>query len=394
MNFIPLHLKKSLKVVFFLITSMGFGIVVTLIADMMENIAVEKKIRQTLEWEIKNAVVSFKDSTPNSSSDELVAFLQRYTETVLRDKVLVQEKRPQKLPENGESQFLFTLKDKNLSMDFFLKNSFLKSELAILDFVDYISGIIATIVIFTSIVLYTESKKDFEMRHAEISNALEHHKALALLGRMSASLAHELKTPISTISNLVQTLPSRYTNKHFVERFSNLVREELNRTQVLIDNLLVYGKDIDIRNGEWIPFESFLRGLVQDKTLTLQLEDLSGTMIFGDRFYLDLLFKNFFRNSLEARASQFRIRVCFPHSLQESSAEIFCEDNGEGFPPEIETEKLIEPFVTSRSRGGGLGLYLAKKIAMAHGGALTLSRLERGASIKILWPKERIKMHG
>jgi C4-dicarboxylate-specific signal transduction histidine kinase len=195
-------LKQTLKVVSYLLISLIIGIIVTLIADSVENVTVEKKIRKTLEAEIGNAVASFKDSAPNSGTDEVMAFARKYTGTVLKEKVLVQDHVSNKLPDSNELLYLFTLKEEGHSLDFFLKNVFLKSELAILDFTDYILGIFATVVAFTSIILYTENKKreialklHFEVTHAELSTALEQHKALALLGRMSASLAHELKTP-------------------------------------------------------------------------------------------------------------------------------------------------------------------------------------------------------
>jgi len=74
-----------------------------------------------------------------------------------------------------------------------------------------------------------------------------------------------------------------------------------------------------------------------------------------------------------------------------SNAEIACEDNGAGFSPTADLEKLTDPFVTSRSRGGGLGLYLAKKIATAHGGSLSLQGIEKGVRVIIALPTGRIR---
>jgi signal transduction histidine kinase len=393
-------LKQTLKIVFYLVISLIIGIMVTLVADSIENITVEKKIRNTLEAEIRNTVVSFKESAPDASADKAIAFTRKYADTVLKDKVLVRGHVSNKLPDSDELLYLFTLKEGNHSLDIFLKNDFLKSELAILDFTDYISGILATIVVFTSIILYTENRKrvlalkqHFEVQHAELSTALEQHKALALLGRMSAALAHELKTPISTISNLIQTLPSRYSDERFVKRFVALVREELNRTQQLIDNLLAYGKDIDTGNEEWISLAPFLHDIAKNNAITISMVDLSNIMIYGDRFYLDLLFKNIFKNSREAGAAKISVQVHLPRPDTDSFAEIVCEDNGVGFPAAVDMEKLTDPFVTSRSRGGGLGLYLAKKIVAAHGGSLSLFRIAQGAGIKLTIPKNRIKTH-
>jgi len=74
-----------------------------------------------------------------------------------------------------------------------------------------------------------------------------------------------------------------------------------------------------------------------------------------------------------------------------SFATIIFDDNGIGFPASADLEKLTDPFVTSRSRGGGLGLYLSKKITIAHGGSLSLERKEKGARIMLAIPGKRIK---
>ncbi len=391
-------LKQTLKIVSYLIISLLIGIAVTLLTDSIENITVEKKIRKDIEADIRNAVASFKDSAPHSTSADETAFIERYTATVMGDKVAAG------VPPEGagaELLYLFTLKEKERPIDFYMKKPFLKSELAILDIPDYISGIVATIIAFTFIIFYTENKKralslkqQFELKHAELSRALERHEALALLGRMSATLAHELKTPLSTISNLLHVLPSRFSDEQFTKRFVTLVREELDRTQQLIDNLLAYGKQIELRNEAWVAMQALLLPAANGHHLTMIPDMPADAEILGDRFYLDLLFQNIFRNSREAGADEVSVAVRTPHSATESFVEIICEDNGAGYPAAADLDELTNPFVTSRSRGGGLGLYLAKKIVTAHEGTLSLFRREKGAGVKIILPGRRVRTNG
>jgi signal transduction histidine kinase len=388
-------LKQTLKIVSYLVSSLLIGIVITLLVDSTEDAAVEKRIRKTVEDNIKNAVASFKESAVHPTSHDEKSFIIKFVDTVMADKAVVREHARDGLPGTDvNAAFLFTLQGKDYALDVYLQNKFLKSELALLDVPDYITGIVATIIVFAFTVYFTENKKrtllmkqQFELKHAELHSALERQEALALVGRMSAALAHELKTPIGTISNLVQALPSRHADEQFIERFMTLTSEELNRTQQLIDNLLVYGKDIDILNEEWIPIKSFFTEAVLTGLL---LEIPDNYMIYGDRFYLGLLFKNLIRNSREAAAGKVRVNVHIPHE-KAALAEIVCEDDGSGFPLTADLEKLTAPFVTSRSRGGGLGLYLAKKVVMAHGGSLSLARMERGARVIITVPLKRIK---
>lgn len=389
-------LKQTLKIVSNLLLSLLIGIVVTLIVDSSEDVAVEKKIRKTVEDSINNAVASFKASAVHPTSHDEKSFIIKFVDTVMADKAVVREHASNRLPETEDKDltFLFTLSGTDYSLDVYLQQKFMKSELALLDMPDYISGIVATVIVFAFTVYFTENKKrtllmkqQFEVKHAELHSALERQEALALVGRMSAALAHELKTPIGTISNLVQALPSRHTDEQFIKRFMTLTSEELNRTQQLIDNLLVYGKDIDILNEEWIPIKNFFTEAVHTGLL---LEIRDNYMIYGDRFYLGLLFKNLIRNSREAAASKVRVNVHIP-TEKTALAEIVCEDDGKGFPLSADLEKLTAPFVTSRSRGGGLGLYLSKKVVMAHGGSLSLVRMEQGARVIITIPTQRIR---
>lgn len=388
--------KQTLKIVSYLVLSLLVGIVVTFLVDTTEDVAVEKRIRKTVEDNINNAVASFRASSEHPSSRDEKNFTIKFVDTVMADKAVIREHARDRLPESadGDLTFLFTLSGTGYSLDVYLQQKYLKSELALLDIPDYIMGIVATIIVFAFIVYFTENKKrtlvmkqQFELKHAELHSALERQEALALVGRMSAALAHELKTPIGTISNLVQALPLRHSDEQFIKRFVTLTSEELNRTQQLIDNLLVYGKDIDILNEEWIPIKSFFTEAVLNGLL---FEISDNYMIYGDRFYLGLLFKNLMRNSLEAAAGKVCVSVQIPRE-KTMLAEIVCEDNGSGFPLTADLEQLTAPFVTSRSRGGGLGLYLARKIAAAHGGSLSLARMEKGARVIITVPMKRIK---
>ncbi len=387
--------RYTLKIVVYLIFSLLVGIAVTMISDKIENVTVERKIRKTLESSINQSLSSFRESAASNSAADEKAFIKKFAATVMRDKVVLYEHGSRASETADSTLFLFTLHGAGPDLDFYVRDDYLKYELSTLDVVDYISGIAATILIFTSIVLYGENKRrtlqmqhEFSVKQAELTSALKQHEALTLLGRMSATLAHELKTPIATISNLVQTFPSRQTDPQFVNRFLALMHQELNRTQQLIDNLLAYGKEIDIRNNEWIALEPVLRKCCSNG---IRLEMPEQVTLFGDRFFLDLLFKNLVRNSEDAGAGTIIVHSRIPDPEEDSFAAIVLEDNGAGFPPAADLEKLAEPFVTSRSRGGGLGLYLARKIAVAHGGTLSLERMKQGARVIVSLPMNRMR---
>lgn len=380
-------LKQTLTIVSCLVGSVIVGIVVAFIVDKTENIAIEKSIRASVESDIKKTLVLFNEAAINRPSHEK-SFITNYIKTVMADKVVAFEHGKASGPGVDDEDFLFTLSGRDYLLDVYLRDEYLESEFTFLDVRAY-AGIAATIIFFTFTVYFLENRKKSLVMKQQFTTALHQHEALALLGRMSAALAHELKTPIASISNLLQAFPSRRADEQFVKRFIELTGEEINRTQQLIDNLLAYGKEIDVRNGEWTAIGDILK---KAATIGIIVDIPTKLMIFGDKFYLELLFKNLLRNSREAGADRIKIHLNPRPEDGMSNVGITCEDNGAGFSPTEDLDKLTDPFVTNRSRGGGLGLYLAKKIATAHGGALSLQRMEKGARVIITLPMSRIRI--
>ena len=388
-------MKQPFRIVCFLLVSLTIGTLATLAMDSFENIAVEKRILKALEQEIKIAAASFRDSAGTSSSDALFSFLKDFSSRALANKATAIDPVRDAKPSISQYTFLFTYREGARRLDFYILNSFLKEQLDILDPPELVFGLFTTVVVFAGIVFYAEKRKQarsllqhFEVKHEEVRKVLEEHEALALLGRMVATLAHELKTPIATISNLLQVLPDRFNDKRFTDRFVSITKEELNRTHQLINNLLAYGKEVDAGQGEWISLAPFFAELAARNAL--QGSGPDSWNIFGDRFYLGLLLDNLLRNSRSAGAD----RVCLAVEPElNGRIALLIEDDGCSFPASVDLASLLNAFVTCRSSGAGLGLYLAGKIVAAHNGTITLYRPVQGAGVRISLPAGRMRRH-
>jgi signal transduction histidine kinase len=206
---------------------------------------------------------------------------------------------------------------------------------------------------------------------------------------MAATLAHEMKTPLATISNLLQVLPERLDDRTFTSRFIVLTKEELSRTYQLINNLLAYGKEIDASHVEWFPLAPLCSELAVKNSL--RVDAPASWDVHGDRFYLGLLFDNLMRNSRAAGADRIRVTVRMDQAEDNERVAILFEDNGSGFPADADLTSLFTPFVTYRSSGAGLGLYLVGKIVTAHDGIISLYRPEQGAGVRISLPRNRVR---
>ncbi|TAN62619.1 hypothetical protein EPN18_04425 [bacterium] len=373
--------KNTLPVIIYLFVAITIGIMVTLVTGNLDNMAEEKRLKKSVEMEVRNAVSSFKDSAPVATQDDVIRFLKEFTRTAMKNKLVAVEHGEGRRPNADDYVFLLKITEGKKRVDLYISAAFLDDEVSSVDIPDFIPGVVTTLIVFGLIMFYTEKRRQLAIKQDELVQALKEHEALALLGRMTATLAHELKTPIATISNLVQVLPARLDDTAFTRRFSVIVGDELTRTQQLIDNLLIYGKDITSTSHEMIELQPFILELSRKHGLRLaKCPDVS---IEGDKFYLRLLFENLMRNSLQAGANEAVVRMTEQKGSEGAVSEIFFEDNGSGFKQETDLDALLSPFVTMRSKGAGLGLYLAHKIAVAHGGGLSLYRLPAGAGVRI-----------
>ena len=102
-------LKQSLQIISYLLISLLIGIIVTLMTDQVENVAVEKRIRTGLEDSIRHAIASFRESTARVSSADEKTFVKKYIATVMKDKVTVSERASGAGPDAPENPlFLFS----------------------------------------------------------------------------------------------------------------------------------------------------------------------------------------------------------------------------------------------------------------------------------------------
>jgi signal transduction histidine kinase len=213
---------------------------------------------------------------------------------------------------------------------------------------------------------------------------------------LSASIAHEIRNPVTAAKSLVQQLGEDSASSENVE-YARVALEELDRVERSISHLLRYARDEEIR------FESFEMAEVvasavesfrdrvdlQQVELVVQL-DTRGRMR-GDPEKLRRVLLNLVANSLDAlEQSQTplpRLEVTAGENLAGNEVWVRVRDNGGGIHEEV-LDKVFSPFFTTKEKGTGLGLALAKKVVDAHGGTLEVdSTTETGTGFLLTLPK-------
>jgi signal transduction histidine kinase len=214
---------------------------------------------------------------------------------------------------------------------------------------------------------------------------------------LSASIAHEIRNPITAAKSLVQQMGEDPASEENLE-YAGLALSELDRVERSISHLLRYARDEEPRFepvslGEIA--HSAVAGLRERaKSLGIELTldcDRAGNMR-GDPEKLRRVIENLIANAIDAVREMGtplgRIEVLGGESLAGTEIWLRVVDNGPGIPAE-DRERIWSPFFTTKDAGTGLGLALSRKTIEAHGGRIELLCDERQGSDFILsFPKD------
>jgi PAS domain S-box-containing protein len=203
---------------------------------------------------------------------------------------------------------------------------------------------------------------------------------LAAIGQMTAALAHEGRNLLQSSESCLTRL--RWRLKDSPEALDLVARvQRAQRGLVrLFDDVRLYATPLRLEVGPcpladvWREAWAEARAAVPDKDASLD-EDAAGVDLWStsDRFRLCQVFRNIFENSLSIGASPVHVQVsCRDTNLAGRPAvRLVVRDNGPGLNDE-QRQRIFEPFYTTRPRGSGLGMAIAKRIIEAHGGQIAV----------------------
>ncbi|HVU00952.1 MAG TPA: HAMP domain-containing sensor histidine kinase [Polyangiaceae bacterium] len=215
------------------------------------------------------------------------------------------------------------------------------------------------------------------------------------LSELSASIAHEIRNPITAAKSLVQQIresPGAGENAEY----ARVAVEELDRVERSISHLLRYARE-EKRNVAAVKLEAPLRAALELHGDRIRREgvrietglDDPGT-VDGDEAELRRVFANLVENALDALAEgdvpSPAISVGAGRNLAGTESWVEIADNGPGIPEDA-LEDVFTPFYTRKEKGTGLGLSLCRKIVAAHGGRIEArSEPGRGATFTVTLP--------
>lgn len=230
----------------------------------------------------------------------------------------------------------------------------------------------------------TEHRRQVEGRHARS------------LEQLSASIAHEIRNPITAARSLVAQMGEDPSSAENVE-YARVALEELDRVERSISHLLRFARDEetamrDVNVGELVDsaFETFRDRIAKSGVTVTRAIDEHGP-VRADPEKLRRVVINLIGNALDALESSGttdpHVDIGAGENLAGTEMWLRVRDNGPGIAPEM-VEKLFTPFQTSKPSGTGLGLAISRKLVEAHGGTLEArANAGGGAELTVTVPK-------
>ena len=224
----------------------------------------------------------------------------------------------------------------------------------------------------------------------KVEKALHTTERLATVGRMAATIAHEINNPLEAVTNLVYLAQSCMTNQDG-KMFLQQAQQELARVALLTKQTLGFYRENkgarELTLSELItPLVSVFSARARNKVISIEMQIRQDPTILGLAGELRQLFANLLNNSIDAVPHGGRIVIRVAHAQERSGAmrpgvRLTVCDNGPGIDAELRS-KLFEPFFTTKKEvGTGLGLWVSSNVVRNHEGSMKLrSRTEAGKS--------------
>ncbi len=222
---------------------------------------------------------------------------------------------------------------------------------------------------------------------------------LTAMGRMAASLAHQIRTPLSSALLYASHLKQPGLDEERRLLLADRILERIRRLERLLNDMLRFAHG-GLGGGELLSAGELLTALREqvesqqrDSGVLLEMTDrTAGEKVRCNRELLVSALQNLVINAIQAVAGEGRVDVVA--SRRGEMLVISVADDGPGIDPELKA-RIFEPFVTTKGGGTGLGLAVARGVAQAHHGALEMeSEVGKGTTFSLVLPLVEVAAAG
>lgn len=231
----------------------------------------------------------------------------------------------------------------------------------------------------------------------EMEREVESSKRLALIGEMAAGLAHEVRNPLASLSGSIQILKTTLALDETNDRLMQIVLRGRDQLENLVKNFLLLARpspadreEIDINDIINDVLESLRYGPDWQEKISMEKRLCDGAGVLGNMTEIRQMLWNLAINAVQSMPESGRLTVAtrlVPSDNRKEYLEIQIRDTGCGIGKD-NTDDAFKPFYTTKDGGTGLGLAIANRIALSHGGKITIeSEVKKGTICTLLLPR-------
>lgn len=228
-----------------------------------------------------------------------------------------------------------------------------------------------------------------------LEEGLIRSERLAMIGQVSAGLAHEINNPLSIVLGHAQDMLGQPAEGANLRQGLDIIVKNTLRAGRIVNDLLSFTRQgppqkarvnlIDLIEDSLL----FVHSKLKAKKISVKKELPSGEVsVYGDESQLMQVLVNLLLNSIQALKEEgvIRIRISIQNSGPKREALLEVEDNGAGIEPS-EIKKIFDPFYTTKEAGFGLGLFISSTIVERHHGSIRAESAEGlGTTMKVVLP--------
>jgi len=220
---------------------------------------------------------------------------------------------------------------------------------------------------------------------------LSRHERLSAMGRMVASLAHQIRTPLSAAMLYASNLKNPKVSQSVREQFVDKLLGRLHHLEQQVQDMLVFVKG-ECKLIHKLTAEALFAGMQDNLSVVMQqhpdalswVDDSDGALVQCQKDALVSALSNLVNNAFESIRSEPRIQVIARH--QSGQLVLTIADNGPGMDAAT-VDQITEPFFTTKSHGTGLGLPVVIAVTRAHQGQFTIhSHPGEGTQVSLSLP--------